>query len=45
MNIPFHTPNETILANSLNYEGIASVELQFLPLSDSDELRVGSVTD
>ena len=27
-----------------NYEGIAVIELQ-LPLSDSDRLRVGSVTD
>ena len=33
------------IVNSLNYEGIAVIELQFLPLSDSDRLRVGSVTD
>ena len=31
------------IVNSLNYEGIAVIELQFLPLSDSDRLRVGSV--
>ena len=33
------------IVNSLNYEGIAVIELQFLPLSHSDRLRVGSVTD
>ena len=32
------------IVNSLNYEGIAVIELQFT-LSDSDRLRVGSVTD
>ena len=33
------------IVNSLNYEGIAVIELRFYPLSDSDRLRVGSVTD
>ena len=33
------------IVNSLNYEGIAVIELQFLPFPDSDGLRVGSVTD
>ena len=37
-------PNRTIL-NSLNYEGIAVIELQFYHFPDSDRLRVGSVTD
>ena len=32
------------IVNSLNYEGIAVIELQF-PFPDSDRLRVGSVTD
>ena len=31
--------------NSLNYEGIAVIELQFFHFPDSDRLRVGSVTD
>ena len=33
------------IVNSLNYEGIAVIELQFYYSSDSDRLRVGSVTD
>ena len=34
------------IVNSLNYEGIAVIELQFTNfLPDSDRLRVGSVTD
>ena len=33
------------IVNSLNYEGIAVIELQFYHFSDSDRLRVGSVTD
>ena len=33
------------IVNSLNYEGIAVIELQFLPLSWQHRLRVGSVTD
>ena len=32
------------IVNSLNYEGIAVIELQFY-FPDSDRLRVGSVTD
>ena len=31
--------------NSLNYEGIAVIELQFYHFPDSDRLCVGSVTD
>ena len=31
--------------NSLNYEGIAVIGLQFYHFPDSDRLRVGSVTD
>ena len=37
-------PNRTVV-NSLNYEGIAVIELQFYHFPDSDRLRVGSVTD
>ena len=34
------------IVNSLNYEGIAVIELQFTcHFPDSDRLRVGSVTD
>ena len=33
------------IINSLNYEGIAVIELQFYHFPDSDRLRVGSVTD
>ena len=33
------------VCNSLNYEGIAVIELQFYHFPDSDRLRVGSVTD
>ena len=33
------------IVNSLNYEGIAVLELQFYHFPDSDRLRVGSVTD
>ena len=33
------------IVNSLNYEGIAVIELQFYRFPDSDRLRVGSVTD
>ena len=33
------------IVNSLNYEGIAVIELQFYYSSDSDRLRVGFVTD
>ena len=42
----FFPPNRTDIVNSLNYEGIAVIELQFYHLLlDSDRLRVGSVTD
>ena len=41
----FFPPNRTMTANSLNYEGIAVIELQFYHFPDSDRLRVGSVTD
>ena len=45
MNIPRSSaPEQDDIVNSLNYEGIAVIELQFY-LSDSDRLRVGSVTD
>ena len=30
------------IVNSLNYEGIAVIELQFYHFPDSDRLRVGS---
>ena len=33
------------IVNSLNYEGIAVIELQFYHFPDSDRLRAGSVTD
>ena len=33
------------IVNSLNYEGIAVIELRFCHFPDSDRLRVGSVTD
>ena len=33
------------IVNSLNYESIAVIELQFYHFPDSDRLRVGSVTD
>ena len=33
------------IVNSLNYEGIAVIELQFYHFPHSDRLRVGSVTD
>ena len=42
----FFPPNRTEIVNSLNYEGIAAIELQFYHfLPDSDRLGVGSVTD
>ena len=40
----FFPPEQDDIVNSLNYEGIAVIELRFT-LSDSDRLRVGSVTD
>ena len=33
MNIPFLPSEQDDIVNSLNYEGIAVIELQFLPLS------------
>ena len=44
MNIPRSSLQTGRCVNSLNYEGIAVIELQF-PFPDSDRLRVGSVTD
>ena len=41
----FFPPNWDDIVNSLNYEGIAVIELQFYHFPDSDRLRVGSVTD
>ena len=43
MNIP--RPEQDDIVNSLNYEGIAVIGVAVLPLSHSDRLRVGSVTD
>ena len=40
----FFPSEQDDIVNSLNYEGIAVVSCS-LPLSDSDRLRVGSVTD
>ena len=34
-------PNQDDIVNSLNYEGIAVIELQFYHFPDSDRLRVG----
>ena len=34
MNIPRSSLEQDDIVNSLNYEGIAVIELQFLPLSD-----------
>ena len=46
MNIPRSSlRTEPDIGNSLNYEGIAVIELQFYHFPDSDRLRVGSVTD
>ena len=43
---PYVLPSEQDdIVNSLNYEGIAVIELQFYHFPDSDRLRVGSVTD
>ena len=41
---PRSSPNRTCV-NSLNYEGIAVIELQFLHFPDSDRPDVGSSTD
>ena len=44
MNIPRSSLRSRTILYSLNYEGIAVIELQFY-FPDSDRLRVGSVTD
>ena len=44
-NIPRSSSEQDDIVNSLNYEGIAVIELQFYHFPDSDRLRVGSVTD
>ena len=41
----FFPSEQDDIVNSLNYEGIAVIELQFYHFPDSDRLRVGSVTD
>ena len=46
MNIPRSSlEQDDITLNSLNYEGIAVIELRFYHFPDSDRLRVGAVTD
>ena len=45
MNIPRSSSEQDDIVNSLNYEGIAVIELRFYHFPDSDRLRVGSVTD
>ena len=45
MNIPRSSHKQDDIVNSLNYRGIAVIELQFYHFPDSDRLRVGSVTD
>ena len=42
MNIPRLPSEQDDIVNSLNYEGIAVIELQFYHFPDSDRLRVGS---
>ena len=42
MNIPRSSSEQDDIVNSLNYEGIAVIELQFYHFPDSDRLRVGS---
>ena len=44
MNIRVLPSEQDDIVNSLNYEGIAVIELQF-HFHNSDRLRVGSVTD
>ena len=44
-NIPRSSSEQDDIVNSLNYEGIAVIELQFYHFPDSDRLRAGSVTD
>ena len=46
MNIRVLPSEQDDIVNSLNYEGIAVIDLQFpYHFPDSDRLRVGSVTD
>ena len=45
MNIPRSSLEQDDVVNSLNYEGIAVIELQFYHFPDSDRLRVGSYQD
>ena len=45
MNIPRSSSEQDDIVNSLNYEGIAVIELQFYHFLTLAELRVGSVTD
>ena len=45
IDIPRSSSEQDDIVNSLNYEGIAVIELQFYHFPDSDRLRVGSVTD
>ena len=40
MNIPCSSSEQDDIVNSLNYEGIAVIELQFYHFPDSDRLRV-----
>ena len=40
MNIPRSHSEQDDIVNSLNYEGIAVIELQFYHFPDSDRLRV-----
>ena len=42
MNIPRSSLRQDDIVNSLNYEGIAVIELRFT-FPDSDRLRLGSV--
>ena len=45
MNIPRSSSEQDDIVNSLNYEGIAVIELQFYSLSLTVTDCVGSVTD
>ena len=46
MNIRVLPSEQDDIVNSLNYEGIAVIELQvYYHFPDGDRLRVGSVTD
>ena len=43
--IAFFPSEQDDIVNSLSYEGIAVIELQFYRIHNGDRLRVGSVTD